>query len=101
MRPIYLFLGAVDPTKDAAMVDKKVIKEQEDTKGNKVVAKMNINFAEDLKDADFDDLIMDEDHFTVESVKAFKKSVESFKNDKSKLNEWLISTFLSKNNPGL
>ena len=101
MRPIYIFLGATDPLKDATQVDKAVIKEKEDVKGNKVVAKMNINFAEDLNDADFDDLILDDDHHFIESVKSFKQNIESISNDRSKVNEWLMKIFLSKSNPSL
>lgn len=89
MRPIVMFLGEADPLLEKEELEKPVVKEQVDTKGNNIKANLNINFVGDNINSD---VILKKN-----AVDPKLKSVFEFKEIYSRIGDKVFKEFLSKN----
>lgn len=106
MRIIVMFLGGLDPLKSMADIKVDIKKDQFDAKGGKVVAKMNINFAEDLQGMNLNEMREDDSASVKTHVDTFMQRWAKVCNGESfdgidKFNEWMNSVFLEKSDSAM
>ena len=78
----------------------KIKKEQADTQGNKITAQLNINFAQDLKGVNINELKEAEGQDVKSQVQEFEKNWLKYRENGgiTKFNEWLYTTFMEQDN---